>query len=178
MCSRLTTLGQLAVNWRGWVLGADDIRLTICDLRFTIERLPCHIANLKLSETENRQSQIVPAPRPRVLRTPPTPDRSDHSQVGLSPQPGEIPMRAPCRLLFLAAVLVVPILAFAGSSPATAQPTPDAYEALNWRYIGPEPGRGKSAVTSPWDREFTSPPTPAGPGRSWDWRTRGEFPGS
>jgi hypothetical protein len=52
-------------------------------------------------------------------------------------------MRALCRLLVLAVLL--------GSSPATAQVTPDSYEALRWRYIGPEGNRFSAAAGIPGD---------------------------
>ena len=59
-------------------------------------------------------------------------------------------MRPLCRLPLLATFLVVPFLTLVGTSPATAQ-TPDSYEALNWRYIGPEGNRFSAAAGIPGD---------------------------
>jgi photosystem II stability/assembly factor-like uncharacterized protein len=59
-------------------------------------------------------------------------------------------MRALCRLLSLAAVVVVPVLALIGSTPASAQ-TPDSYDALAWRFIGPEGNRFSAAAGVPGD---------------------------
>jgi len=60
-------------------------------------------------------------------------------------------MRAPHRLLVLAALLVVPVVTLVGTSPATAQATPDSYNALHFRYIGPEGNRFDAAAGIPGD---------------------------
>jgi photosystem II stability/assembly factor-like uncharacterized protein len=58
-------------------------------------------------------------------------------------------MRALYRLPILAASLMGLSMTFAGSSPATAQLTPDSYKALHWRYIGPEGNRFSAAAGIP-----------------------------
>jgi photosystem II stability/assembly factor-like uncharacterized protein len=60
-------------------------------------------------------------------------------------------MRALRRLLLLAVIHTVAILSLVGLSPATAQPTPDSYNALHWRYIGPEGNRFSAAAGIPGD---------------------------
>ena len=60
-------------------------------------------------------------------------------------------MSALRRTLVLGTLLVVSSLALATASPATAQPTPDSYKALHWRFIGPEGNRFSAAASIPGD---------------------------
>jgi photosystem II stability/assembly factor-like uncharacterized protein len=55
------------------------------------------------------------------------------------------------RTLILGTLVVVSSLAVVVASPATAQPTPDSYKALHWRYIGPEGNRFSAAAGIPGD---------------------------
>ena len=55
------------------------------------------------------------------------------------------------RLPVLTAVLAVPLMISVGPFTATAQPTPESYEALQWRYIGPEGNRFSAAAGIPED---------------------------
>ena len=55
-------------------------------------------------------------------------------------------MSALRRLLLSAVLPVAAFLALAGIAPATAQPAPESYKALHWRYIGPEGNRFSAAA--------------------------------
>ncbi len=55
------------------------------------------------------------------------------------------------RSLLLGTLLVVSSLAIVMVTPASAQPTPDSYKALHWRFIGPEGNRFSAAAGVPDD---------------------------
>jgi photosystem II stability/assembly factor-like uncharacterized protein len=59
-------------------------------------------------------------------------------------------MRTSCRLDLVATALVFSLVNLVDSPPAVAQ-TPDSYEALEWRYIGPEGNRFSAAAGIPGD---------------------------
>ena len=50
------------------------------------------------------------------------------------------------RLLLSAVFPVIAVLTLVGQTAATAQPTPESYKALHWRYIGPEGNRFSAAA--------------------------------